>query len=36
MTETCQRELGLEAIAPKVEYEMGAGLWKRIRDGLIK
>lgn len=30
-----QREHGLEAIAPRVEYEMGAGLWKRIRDGLL-
>lgn len=29
-----QRQHGFEAIAPKVEYEMGAGLWKRIRDGL--
>lgn len=31
-----QRVHGLESIAPKVEYEMGAGLWKRIRDGLLK
>lgn len=31
-----QKEHGLEAIAPKVEYEMGAGLWKRIRDGLTE
>lgn len=32
---TMQREHGLEAIAPRVESEMGAGLWKRIRDGLL-
>ena len=29
-----QNEHGLDAIAPKTEYEMGAGLWWRIREGL--
>lgn len=30
-----QREHGLDAIAPRVESEMGAGLWSRIRAGLL-
>lgn len=30
-----QNEHGLDAIAPKTEYEMGAGLWWRIREGLL-
>lgn len=30
-----QREHGLDAIAPKVEYEMGAGMWSRLRAGLL-
>lgn len=30
-----QREHGLKAIPPKTEYELGAGLWFRIRTGLL-
>jgi hypothetical protein len=30
-----QREHGLDAIPPKSEYETGAGLWHRIRQGLL-
>ena len=30
-----QREHGFDLIAPKFEYEIGAGLWHRIREGLI-
>lgn len=29
-----QMEHGFDAIAPKLEYEMGAGLWSRIRSAL--
>lgn len=32
---TLQRELGLDAIPPKTEYECAAGLWKVIRDGIL-
>jgi hypothetical protein len=30
-----QRELGLDAIPPKSECETGAGVWYRIRQGLL-
>jgi|GEM_PF-4670404 len=30
-----QREHGLDAIPPKSECEVGAGLWSRIRCGLV-
>lgn len=30
-----QREMGLDAIPPKSECESGAGVWHRIRQGLI-
>lgn len=30
-----QREYGLDAIPPKSECEKGAGLWDRIRSGMI-
>lgn len=30
-----QRKLGLDAIPPKSECEGGAGIWYRIRQGLI-
>jgi hypothetical protein len=36
MGKSMQRQFGFDAVAPKTEYEMGAGLWKRIRDGLQK
>lgn len=32
---TLQRKLGLEVIPPKSECECGAGLWSRIRSGLL-
>lgn len=31
-----QRKHGLEAIPPKAEYESGAGVWSRIRQGLLE
>ena len=30
-----QRKLGLDAIPPKSECESGAGVWYRIRQGLL-
>jgi hypothetical protein len=30
-----QRKHGLDAIPPRSEYEYGAGLWDRIRTGLL-
>lgn len=30
-----QRKLGLEAIPPKSECEGGAGIWYRIRQGML-
>lgn len=30
-----QKEYGLEAIPPKTECELGAGLWNRIRAALL-
>lgn len=30
-----QRVHGLDAVAPRLESEMGAGLWSRIRAGLL-
>lgn len=31
-----QREVGLDVIPPRTEYELGAGLWSRIRTALIE
>lgn len=31
-----QRKLGLDAIPPKSECEGGAGVWYRIRQGLLR
>jgi hypothetical protein len=30
-----QRKLGLQAVPPKSECEAGAGVWYRIRQGLL-
>src|SRR5882724_10503478 len=35
MGKQLQRKHGLDAIPPKSEYETGAGIWSRIRGGMV-